>query len=86
PTLREQGIDVALVNWRGVLAPPDLAPRQRQAYLDLVDRMAKSDAWKAELAKNRWSDQYLPGDRFAEYVDAEQTRIEAMLRGLGLLK
>ncbi|HEX7126941.1 MAG TPA: tripartite tricarboxylate transporter substrate-binding protein [Thermodesulfobacteriota bacterium] len=86
PTLREQGIDVTLVNWRGVSAPPDLEPRQRQAYLDLVDRMVKSDAWKAELAKNGWSDQYLSGDRFVEYLDAEQARVEKVLRGLGLLK
>lgn len=86
PTLREQGVDVALVNWRGVSAPPGLRAAQRQAYLGLVDRMVKSDAWKAQLEKNRWSDQYLAGDRFVEYIAAEQARVEKVLRGLGLLK
>src|SRR3546814_13428217 len=49
PTLKEQGIDVTLANWRGISAPPGISDEQRQTYLDLIDKMAKSDTWKAEL-------------------------------------
>jgi putative tricarboxylic transport membrane protein len=85
PTLKEQGVDVTLVNWRGIAAPPGISGAQRQAYLDMIDRMARSEAWKAQLAKNGWTDAYLAGDRFARYIEAERDRIAAVLKDLGLL-
>lgn len=86
PSLKEQGVDVALVNWRGVVAPPGLTPEQRKAYLDLVGTMVKSAQWKAELAKNQWVDLYLAGDDFAKYVADENGRVAKVLASLGLLK
>lgn len=86
PTLKEQGVDVALVNWRGVTAPPGLTAEQHKAYLDLVDKMAKSPGWKAELAKNQWVDLYLAGDEFAKYIADENARVAKVLGSLGLLK
>ena len=86
PTLKEQGVDVALVNWRGVSAPPGITPEQRKAYLDLIDKMVKSPGWKAELAKNQWVDLYLAGDDFAKYIADENGRVAKVLGSLGLLK
>jgi putative tricarboxylic transport membrane protein len=86
PTLNEQGIDVALVNWRGVTAPPGLSDAQRKAYLDLVDKMVKSDGWKAQLAANNWTDLYLAGDAFAKFIAAENQRVGEVLNDLGLIK
>lgn len=84
PTLREQGIDVELFNWRGVFAPPGISDAQRQALLDLVDRMVKSPAWAEILKRYDWTDIYLPGDRYSAYIAAETERIHAILKDLGL--
>jgi len=84
PTLKEQGIDVELFNWRGVFAPPGIDDKQRQALLDLVDRMVKSDPWKQELQKRDWTSIYLSGEQFAQYIKSETDRITAILRNLGL--
>jgi putative tricarboxylic transport membrane protein len=86
PTLKEQGLDVALVNWRGVSAPPGINATQRKAYLDMVAKMVKSAAWKEELAKNKWSDTYLAGDDFTKYIAEENARVAKVLKSLGLLK
>lgn len=86
PTLKEQGIDVTLANWRGISAPPGISDEQRQAYLDMVDKMVKSDAWKAELERNSWADQYLAGDDFVAFVASEGERTKAVLTSLGLLQ
>jgi putative tricarboxylic transport membrane protein len=86
PTLKEQGIDVELANWRAVMAPPDLAPEGRQALLDVVDKAVKSDAWKAILQKKNWMDLYLAGDEFAAYLDAEQTKVATTLKSIGLVE
>jgi putative tricarboxylic transport membrane protein len=84
PTLIEQGINVELFNWRGVFATPGVSAAQRTALLGLVDRMAKSSQWKEECEKRDWTQIYQAGDDFGNYVKAEVTRIEGVLRGLGL--
>jgi putative tricarboxylic transport membrane protein len=84
PTLKEKGIDVELFNWRGVFAPPGLEPEQVKALVRLVETMAATDAWKAELAKRDWTGILLTGQPFAEFVAEEIVRIGAILESLGL--
>jgi putative tricarboxylic transport membrane protein len=84
PTLKEAGVDVELVNWRGVFAPPGISDDQKKALVALVEKMAKSPSWKAELEKKGWADVLLTGDEFSRYVAAETTRITAILQDVGL--
>lgn len=84
PTLKESGFDVELVNWRGVFGAPGITPAQREALVGLVRRMVDSDAWKAELQRNDWVSLPIYGDDYTRYVQAEFTRIEAILKDIGL--
>ncbi len=84
PTLKEQGIDVELFNWRGVFAPPGVTAAQHGAMVSLIDAMTKSDAWKAECTKRDWTSIPLLGEAYAKYVADETVRIEAILKDLGL--
>jgi len=85
PTLKEQGIDVELANWRGVFAAGELEAADRDALLGAVDQMVKSDQWKQVLATRGWMDVYLAGDDFANYLTAEDERITAILKEIGLV-
>lgn len=84
PTLKEQGIDVEMANWRGVFAPPGVSKDQRQAMITLMEKMANSASWKQELKKRDWTPILLTGDEFGKYIENETTRIEAILKDLGL--
>jgi putative tricarboxylic transport membrane protein len=84
PTLKEQGIDVELFNWRGVFGPPGLDAAHTKALVDLVEQMAKSPAWQEELKKRDWTPILLTGDDFAKYVKSESTRIGGILKHLGV--
>jgi len=86
PTLKEQGVDATLSNWRGIAAPPGLSPAQRQAYLDLTDKVVKSATWKEQLKTNGWNDEYLAGDAFKTYIEEETQRVTEILTQLGLVK
>jgi putative tricarboxylic transport membrane protein len=86
PTLKEQGIDATLSNWRGIAAPPGLTAAQRQAYLDLTDKVVKSKTWKDILKTNGWNDEYLAGDAFKSYIETETQRVTEILTQLGLVK
>lgn len=85
-TLKEQGIDVEFVNWRGLVAAPGITEAQRQQLVQAVTQMAASDTWKATLAKNGWTDMLMTGDAFAQYVDAEQKTVFKLVNELGLVK
>jgi len=84
PTLKEQGIDVELFNWRGVFAPPGVSNDARQAMIALMEKMTASASWKQETEKRDWTSIPLFGDAFAKYVQDEMARVEAILKDLGL--
>ncbi len=86
PTLKEQGVNVELGNWRGVVAAAGVSPTDRKALLDTVEAMAKSDSWKAELKKQNWEDAYLAGDGFAAFLKASNDQIARILKEVGLVK
>jgi putative tricarboxylic transport membrane protein len=86
PTLKEQGVNIELGNWRGVVAPAGVSPADRKALLDAVEAMAKSASWKAELTKHNWEDAYLGGDAFAASVKASSDQIGKVLKEVGLVK
>ena len=67
-TLKEQGVDVELANWRAVVAAPGIDDAGKKALLDVVDATVKSDGWKKILADKKWTDLYLPGDEFAALI------------------
>jgi putative tricarboxylic transport membrane protein len=85
PTIKEQGIDVELANWRGFVAPPGVSETDRDALIQILTQMHDSKGWKDALAKNGWEDVFLAGDEFASYLADEQTRVEGILADLGLV-
>ncbi|HEU0222598.1 MAG TPA: tripartite tricarboxylate transporter substrate binding protein [Paracoccaceae bacterium] len=86
PTLKEQGIDIDVVNWRGVFAGPDLAEEDKAALAAAIDQMAKSEAWQKILAAKGWSDFYMPSEEFAPFIAEENERIGGILRSVGLVQ
>jgi putative tricarboxylic transport membrane protein len=79
PTLKESGIDVSVMNWRGVFAPPGLSQAQAAALSTLIERMTQSRSWDRQLAQRRWSGTYLDAMDFAQFIDREQKRWPALI-------
>ncbi len=84
PTLKEQGIDVELFNWRGLFAPPGIADAERAKLTKMIEDMAASKAWKDELEKRDWMGILQTGKAYEDYIKTENTRIEGILKDLGL--
>ncbi|HEY8495551.1 MAG TPA: tripartite tricarboxylate transporter substrate-binding protein [Limnochordales bacterium] len=84
PTLIEQGVNIELANWRGVVAPPGITAQQRQALINAFDRLHASPQWQQVLANNNWNDFYLSGDAFAAFLEQENARVTAVLKEIGL--
>ena len=83
-TIKEQGYDVVVENWRGVVAAPELSDEQTAAVVDLIQKMHDSDQWKKALEDNGWSDFFKTGDEFASYLKDEDQRVTQVLTDIGL--
>jgi len=86
PTLKEQGIDVVLGNWRGIFAAPGITAAQRDALINAVRAATESPAWKDTLAKFGWEPVFLAGDAYKAFIDEDTKRIGAIIESLGLKK
>ncbi|MEV0239797.1 tripartite tricarboxylate transporter substrate binding protein [Streptomyces sp. NPDC050674] len=84
PTLEEAGYDVNFTNWRGIVAPPGLDDTERKRLVRLVEELHDSDEWRASLERNGWDDAFLTGEKFGAFLDAEDKRVVAVLKELGL--
>ena len=85
-SLKEQGIQVELANWRGVFGAPGITKQQRDDLIKVVETAVKSKEWKDALQRQGWEDFYLPGDAYAQYIAAENKRIGDILNSLALGK
>lgn len=86
PTWRSMGIDVAILHWRGVFAPPGI-PKEVVAYWDkALGQMVKTDAWKQQLEKHGWFDAYADSATFRKDLDAEEKIYTEILTDLGMAK
>ena len=86
PSLKEQGVNVELANWRGVFAAPGITKAQRDELIAAVEKATKSKEWQESLKKNDWDNFWLSGDAYAQYVDQENKRLGDILGQLSLGK
>jgi len=84
PTLKEAGIDLTFTNWRGVLAPPGISDKDRDAMIKTLDELHATQAWKDALVKNGWTDAFMTGQPFEAFLDEQDHRVETTLTDLGL--
>jgi putative tricarboxylic transport membrane protein len=85
-SLKEQGIDVVLGNWRGIFGAPGITPAQRDQLVKLVQAATETPAWKETLSKMGWTPWFLAGDQFKAFLEEDTRRVAAIMDSLGLKK
>ncbi|MFT5933475.1 MAG: putative tricarboxylic transport membrane protein [Hydrogenophaga sp.] len=85
PTLKEQGIDVEIGNWRGVFGAAGISAAERQALTDRVVKATKSAAWAEALTKNNWTAALLTGQAFDDFVDRDFSALRATMVRAGMV-
>ena len=85
PTLKEQGIDVVIGNWRGVYGAPGITPAQRQELTDMVLKAVKSKGWLEASQKNNWTAAVLAGAAFEKFVDDDFAALRATMVKSGMV-
>ena len=85
PTLKEQGINVEIGNWRGVYAPPGITAQQRKALIDMVAQATKSKSWAESIEKNDWTPAVLSGKAFDDFVTKDFAALRETMHNAGMV-
>ena len=84
PTLIEQGIDLVFTNWRGFFAAPNLAESKVQEYRALLSKMYETSEWEEIRQRRGWSNLYITGSDFDNYLLKQEQEMAALMRELGV--
>jgi putative tricarboxylic transport membrane protein len=86
PSLKEQGYNVELANWRGIFGAPGITKAQQAELVKVIEMATKHKSWEESLKKQDWTNFWLPGDEYGAFVQSEIKRIGDILAGLNLGK
>lgn len=84
-TMKEQGIDVSFVNWRGFFAAPGLPTDRLAKYLEVIAKMYETPEWETVRARNGWVNIHNPGDEFRAFLEDQEKVIGELMKKLGFL-
>ncbi len=85
PTMKEQGYNVVIGNWRGLYGAAGITPAQRKELTDLIVKATKTKSWAEALEKNNWTPALMTGTDFEKFVDDEFASLRAVMHKSGLI-
>jgi len=86
PTARESGVDVTWVTWRGFYVPGEIGDTRYAAWVEVLSRVARSDAWAEARRENRLQPFFMVGDDFSAFVHEQVDAFREMSREIGLIE
>ncbi len=85
PTMKEQGYNVVLGNWRGIYGASGLSAEQRKALTDMIVTATKHKSWNEAIERNGWTPALLTGPAFDKFVDDEFATLRAIMVKSGMV-
>jgi putative tricarboxylic transport membrane protein len=86
PTWTEQSVPCAIGQWRGIIGAPGIDRAAIAYWEQAFGAAAASDAWRAELRQNHWTDTRKGSADTSAFLDEERKFLTRMLTELGLTR
>lgn len=86
PSLREQGIESWVSNWRAMFGPKNLSAAQVAYWEELLSKMAATGEWKRQLEVQGWDGQFLRSAEFSKFLDKEYAATRGIMVEMGIAK
>ena len=85
PTMKEQGFDIEIGNWRGVYGAAGISAADRKALADKIIKATKTKSWAESLEKNNWTPALLAGPAFDEFVERDFASLRMIMVKSGMI-
>ncbi len=85
PTMKEQGLDVEFVNWRGFFGAPGMPEEQAEQYREVLAKMYDTEAWEDVRTRNGWVNIHHSGEDFRAFLENQEQQIGNLMKKLGFL-
>lgn len=85
-TWRSLGINVEILHWRGLFAPPKTPASVVKYWDQTLAKMVRTDSWKQALDRHGWYDAYADSAQFRKDLDVETRVYTQILDQLGMVK
>jgi putative tricarboxylic transport membrane protein len=79
PTAKEQGVDVAFAQYRGLFAAGGITPAQAKYWADAMEEWTKTPAYKEYVEKNFLFPQFRRDEEFRKYLSDTQAQLKQVL-------
>ena len=85
-TLQEQGVDVVLPSWRGVVGPNGMTPAQIAYWETSFAELSLSHDWLAEITRGSWAAAYLDSNETRTFLHMQYALFKRALSDVGLTR
>ena len=86
PPWRSLGIDVTILHWRGLFAPPGVPAEVVRYWDQTLSRMVKTESWRKILERYQWFDAYADSAAFRRELEQENKAYLDILTQVGMAK
>ena len=80
-TAKEQGIDVAFAQFRGVLAPGGISEEAKQFWVETMEAAVQTEEYDQYIAENYLQPRTAAGDEFTEYLEGNNELLQQVIQG-----
>jgi putative tricarboxylic transport membrane protein len=80
-TAKEQGIDVAFAQFRGVLAPGGISEEARNFWIETMEAAVETEEYQTYIEDNYLQPNTASGDEFVEYLEGNNELLQQVLEG-----
>lgn len=78
-TWAEQGAEQGFANWRGLFARRDMPADAVARWLQALEALTATPAWREVVKANAWGARFLADDRFLAFLEAEERRLRPLV-------
>lgn len=86
PTLKEKGVDLSILTWRGIVVPKKTPQDVQNVLREAAKKTAEDPAFKEQLAKMNLTYGYLDAPAFKAAIDKDNIFFKTLMTKLGIAK
>lgn len=86
PTLREQGVNAVVANWRPIIGARGLSGAQIAHWEDVYAKLTRTEEWKTEVENVGGVTHYMGSRELSAFFDSQYAEFRGILGDLGLAK